>query len=52
MKNKPQYLQARYDKKIEFDLKELDIDWDKVLDHYIKWSELKVTFVHVEVDIV
>ena len=29
MKNKPQYLQARYDKKIEFDLKELDIDGEE-----------------------
>ena len=49
---KPKFIRADYNTTVEFDLKELDIDWDKVLDHYIKWSELKVTFVHVEVDIV
>jgi hypothetical protein len=47
--NKPKYLQARYDQKIEFDLSELDIDWDKVIDHYIKYSELTVEFEDGEV---
>ena len=41
---KPKFIRADYNTTVEFDLKELEIDWNKVLDHYIKWSELKVTF--------
>ena len=37
--SKPKYIQATYHQTIEFDLEELGIDWDKVEDYSIKYSE-------------
>ena len=40
--SKPKYIQATYHQTIEFDLEELGIDWDKVDDYSIKYSELNI----------
>ena len=42
--SKPKYIQATYHQTIEFDLDELGIDWDKVEDHSIKYSELRIYY--------
>ena len=42
--SKPKYIQANYSQTIEFDLDELGIDWDKVEDHSIKYSELNIYY--------
>ena len=43
--SKPKYIQATYHQTIEFDLEELGIDWDKVKEHFIKYSELTVRYI-------
>ena len=42
--SKPKYIQATYHQTIEFDLEELGIDWDKVEDYSIKYSELNIYY--------
>jgi hypothetical protein len=41
---KPQYIQANYTQTIEFDLDDLGIDWDKVEDYSIRYSELNILY--------
>jgi len=41
---KPQYIQAHYTQTIEFDLDDLGIDWDKVEDYSIRYSELNILY--------
>ena len=43
--SKPTYIQANYTQTIEFDLEELGIDWDKVEEYFIKYSELTVQYI-------
>ena len=42
--SKPKYIQATYQEMIEFDLEELGINWDKVEDYSIKYSELNIYY--------
>jgi hypothetical protein len=42
--SKPKYIQANYAQTIEFDLDELGIDWDKVKDYSIRYSELNILY--------
>jgi hypothetical protein len=42
--SKAKYIQANYTQTIEFDLEELGIDWDKVEDYSIRYSELNILY--------
>lgn len=42
--SKPKYIQADYIQTIEFDLEDLGIDWDKVEDYSIKYSQLNILY--------
>ena len=42
--SKPKYIQADYIQTIEFDLDDLGIDWDKVEDYSIKYSQLNILY--------
>ena len=41
---KPKLIKANYNTTAYFDFNELKIDWEKVFDYYIKYSEHTVTF--------
>ena len=41
---KPKYVECIYETAIEFDLEELDIDYDNIEDYHIKYGTLYVEF--------
>jgi hypothetical protein len=41
---KPKYIECIYETAIEFDLEELDIDYDTIKDYHIKYGTLYVEF--------
>jgi len=41
---KPKYIECLYTTAIEFDLEELDIDYDTIKDYHIKYGTLYVEF--------
>ncbi len=41
---KPKYIECLYETAIEFDLEELDIDYDTIKDYHIKYGTLYVEF--------
>lgn len=41
---KPKYIECLYTVPIVWDLEELEIDWSKVKDHYIKYGSLNITY--------
>ena len=42
--DKPRYIECVYEATIEFDLEELEIDWERVEDYWIKYGELTIEF--------
>ena len=42
--DKPRYIECVYEATIEFDLEELEIDWERVEDYWIKYGELTIKF--------
>ena len=41
---KPKYIECVYETTIEFDLEELDIDYDTIDDYHVRYGTLQVTF--------
>ena len=41
---KPKYIECLYTAPVVWDLEELEIDWSKVKDHYIKYGSLHITY--------
>ena len=41
---KPKYIECLYTVPVVWDLEELEIDWSKVKDHYIKYGSLNITY--------
>ena len=42
--DKPRYIECIYQAPITFDLEELEVDFDKVEDYYIKYGTLHITY--------
>jgi len=42
--SKAKFINAIFGMSVEFDLEELNIDWEEVEDYYIKWMVLHVSF--------
>ena len=42
--NKPQYIEALYPQAIQFDLEDLEIDWNDVKDYWVKWAILHIEY--------
>jgi len=40
--NKPRYIEAHYTQVLQYDLEDLDIDWDDVADYSVKWTTLYI----------
>tara|TARA_R110000824_G_C14978190_1_gene653863 strand:- start:409 stop:669 length:261 start_codon:yes stop_codon:yes gene_type:complete len=43
-KHKPRYIECIYQAPITFDLEELEVNFDKVEDYYIKYGTLHITY--------
>jgi len=39
---KPRYIEAHYTQVLQYDLEDLDIDWDDVEDYSVKWTTLSI----------
>ena len=40
--SKPRYIEAHYTQVLQYDLEDLDIDWDDVVDYDVKWTTLSI----------
>jgi len=47
--NKPRYIEAHYTQVLQYDLEDLDIDWDDVADYSVKWTTLSIELKNGEV---
>jgi len=47
--NKPRYIEAHYTQVLQYDLEDLDIDWDDVADYSVKWTTLYIELKNGEV---
>ena len=47
--SKPRYIEAHYTQVLQYDLEDLDIDWDDVLDYDVKWTRLSIELKNGEV---
>ena len=47
--NKARYIEAHYTQVLQYDLEDLDIDWDDVLDYDVKWTRLSIELKNGEV---
>ena len=47
--NKPRYIEAHYTQVLQYDLEDLDIDWDDVVDYSVKWTTLSIELKNGEV---
>lgn len=46
---KPRYIEAQYTQVLQYDLEDLDIDWDDVEDYSVKWTTLYIELKNGEV---
>ena len=42
--DKPTYIEAIYPQAIQFDLEDLEIDWNDVEDYWVKWAILYIEY--------
>ena len=42
--SKPKYIEAIYSQAVQFDLENLEIDWNDVEDYWVKWGTLNVLY--------
>tara|TARA_R100001460_G_scaffold5734_5_gene15635 strand:+ start:11 stop:268 length:258 start_codon:yes stop_codon:yes gene_type:complete len=47
--NKARYIEAQYTQVLQYDLEDLDIDWDDVEDYSVKWTTLYIELKNGEV---
>jgi coenzyme F420-reducing hydrogenase beta subunit len=47
--NKPRFIEAQYTQVLQYDLEDLDIDWEDVVDYDVKWTTLSIEFKNGEV---
>ena len=47
--NKARYIEAHYTQVLQYDLEDLDIDWDDVEDYSVKWTTLYIELKNGEV---
>ena len=47
--SKPRFIEAHYTQVLQYDLKDLGIDWDDVLDYDVKWTRLSIELKNGEV---
>ena len=47
--SKARYIEAHYTQVLQYDLKDLGIDWDDVLDYDVKWTRLSIELKNGEV---
>ena len=40
--SKPRYIEAHYTQVLQFDIKDLDIDWKDVIGYDVKWTTLTI----------
>jgi len=40
--SKPRFIEAQYTQVLQYDLKDLGIDWDDVEDYDVKWTTLSI----------
>ena len=46
---KPRFIEAHYTQVLQYDLKDLGIDWDDVADYDVKWTTLSIELKNGEV---
>ena len=46
---KPRFIEAHYTQVLQYDLKDLGIDWDDVEDYDVKWTTLSIELKNGEV---
>jgi len=46
---KPRFIEAQYTQVLQYDLKDLGIDWDDVVDYDVKWTTLSIELKNGEV---
>jgi len=47
--SKPRFIEAHYTQVLQYDLKDLGIDWDDVEDYDVKWTTLSIELKNGEV---
>ena len=47
--SKPRFIEAHYTQVLQYDLKDLGIDWDDVADYDVKWTTLSIELKNGEV---
>ena len=47
--NKARYIEAQYTQVLQYDLEDLDIDWEDVADYDVKWTTLSIELKNGEV---
>jgi len=47
--SKPRFIEAQYTQVLQYDLKDLGIDWDDVADYDVKWTTLSIELKNGEV---
>ena len=47
--SKPRFIEAHYTQVLQYDLKDLGIDWDDVADYDVKWTRLSIELKNGEV---
>ena len=47
--SKPRYIEAHYTQVLQYDLKDLGINWDDVVDYDVKWTTLSIELKNGEV---